>query len=111
MTKKEWDPFTEAQQHLDRYSCFFDQKELDNSNSDHPQLLEDFMDENCPQNYCYAWLWTHMHNGGIDSLLIGVPEHIAFAIKLSTGVDPIDTSEYEIGKRCYNNHFVMYMEE
>lgn len=110
MTKKEWDPFTEATKHLNKYSCFFDQKELDNSTSDHPQVLEDFVGENCPQNYCYVWLWTDLCRTGIDRILIGVPEHIALAIKLSTGVDLIDKSRYEIGKR-HDNNFVMYTKE
>lgn len=109
MTKKEWDPFTEATKHLNKYSCFFDRDKL--AAIEHPQITEDFMHENCPQNYCYVWLWTSLYQGGIDKMLIGVPKHIALAIKLSTGADLIDTSGYVIEKRCYNNNFVMYIKE
>lgn len=109
MTKKEWDPFTEATKRLEKYSCFFDQKELDNSTSDHPQVLEEFMNENCPQNYCYAWLWEDICKTKIDRMLIGVPEHIALAIKLKYGVDLVDSSEYKIGNRFWNDDFVMYI--
>ena len=110
MTKKEWDPFTEATKHLNKYSCFFDREELENSTTDHPQVLEDFMGENCPQNYCYSWLWTDLCRSQIDRMLIGVPKYIALAIKLRYGVDLIDTRKYKIEKN-YNNNFVMYMKE
>lgn len=111
MTKKEWDPFSEADKNLDKYSYFFDQNELEKSSDEHPQVMEDFMIKNCPQNFCYVWLWTDLHRTGIDGLLVGVPKNIAFAIKLSTGVDPLDASRYDIGRLCYKDDFVMYLKE
>ncbi|KKN44280.1 hypothetical protein LCGC14_0694850 [marine sediment metagenome] len=111
MTKKEWDPFSEADKNLNKYSYFFDLKELEKSSDEHPQVLEDFMDENCPQNYCYAWLWEGFHESKIVSMLVGVPKNIALAVKLTHGIDLVDTSGYGIEKRFYNNNFVMYLKE
>ena len=109
MTKKEWDPFREARQHLNKYSYFFDRKELEKSSSEHPQVLEDFMDENCSQNYCYVWIRKGLGESDIVGDLIGVPKDVALAIKLIYGLDLIDISRYKIANSCYgNNPFVIY---
>ncbi len=110
MTKKQLCPFREATQHLNKYSYFFDRKELDKSSSEHPQVLEDFMGENCPQNYCYVWIRKGLGESEIVGELVGVPKDVALAIKLMRGVDLADTSRYKIANSCYGNKpFVMYI--
>ena len=110
MAKQIWCPFREARHHLDKYSYFFDRKALDKSSSEHPQVMEDFMHENCPQNYCYVWIRKGLGESEIVGELVGVPKDVALAIKLIRGIDLVDTSRYKIANSCYeNNPFVMYI--
>lgn len=107
MTKKEWCPFKEADNNLDKYSYFFDDKELCISSTEHPQVMEDFMHENCPQNFCYVMIRKDFYDSNIVGRLIGLPKDVALAIKLMRNIDLIDSNLYEIRKAYYGD-FVMF---
>ena len=89
MTDERWNPYDQATRHLDRYTYFFRRDDVDDTEV-HPQVVEDFLDMNCPKDYCYAWVWAGDgigSSGKIVDSLIGVPDHVAMALKLITGLD------------------------
>lgn len=105
---KQWNPYTEADENLDKYYHFFDRDAM--NKIEDPVETENFLTENCPQNYCYVWLYVTFNDPNIKCQLIGVPEDIAFAIKLLIGADLVDTSNYTIRKR-HDGKFEMAIKE
>jgi len=95
-----WSPFREAEQNLKKYLYFFNRDSISDAFGDHPQLLEDWLHERCPNNYCYVWLWSNSFNfskpSSIVDYLIGVPEEIAMPLKLMTGLNPTIIDNYRV---------------
>jgi len=88
---EEWSPFREAELYLNSYEYFFPNHKTTQAFGDDPQIFESWLDENCPNSYCYAWLYKD----GIarSRYVIGVPEKLVLAVKLMTGIDPLNNFE------------------
>lgn len=99
MTEK-WSPFREAEHNLLDYDNFFDDQKT-RSFFESPQSMEDWLYENCPNNFCYVWLhtrkWGWQKGPIILGQLIGVPYNVSLALKLITGIDPYNLDDYEVG--------------
>ncbi len=92
-----WSPFDEGEYKLPEYDHFFPLEKVADIFGDHPQVFEDWLGENCPNNYCYVWIWSQKDfKNSIVGDLVGVPEDIAFIIKLMTGIDFVSTSNFYI---------------
>lgn len=85
---KSWSPFDEGEYKLLEYDYFFPRQKVAVIFGDHPQVFEDWLGENCPNNYCYIWVWDREYSKhSIVDDLVAVPEDIAFVIKLMTVID------------------------
>lgn len=91
---KEWSPFDEATGHLNRYKSFFPRDEVFDGYGDDPQMFEDWLNDNCHNNYCYAWVWDSSNK--IVGQLTGVPKNLVLAVKLVTGVDPLFWKDFNV---------------
>jgi len=97
-----WSPFDEAEFQLDQYDHFFPRGIVAKAFDNHPQLLEDWLGENCPDNYCYVWVYSAPDSSRhlrIVGDLIGTPKDVALALKLITSVDILHRDSFIITKR------------
>lgn len=96
-----WCPFQEASKHLPDYNFFFHMDSLCKG-FNHPQDLEDWLDENCRTYYCYAWVnWYRQPRDEHHNLrqLVGLPdEDTALALKLMTGTKLYKLRDFTLRK-------------
>ena len=102
----EWSPFHKAEFHLPRYNNFFPREIVEEAFGNHPQILEDWLTENCPNNYCYVWVYSTNWSGNpkIIGDLIGMPKDVALALKLITSVNILHRDSFVITNR-YSSYF------
>lgn len=95
-----WSPFDEAVNHLYRYKLLFPRDEVFDTCGDHPQMFEEWLDTNCHNNYCYAWVWSRKgdFSTNIVNQLVGVPENLVMAVKLMSGIDPFTWDDFNVGE-------------
>lgn len=104
---KKWNPFTEADERMNKYKYFFPRDEISKMLG-HPQVFEDWLHEHSPDNYCYVWVWDpNRVSNGIVGDLVGVVEKLVLALKLMTGIDPILHNNFVIRKGA-RNEYKMY---
>ncbi len=99
----EWCPFDEAEFRLDQYDHFFPREMVADIFGSHPQELEDWLTENCPNNYCYVWVretytWGSGKGPQIVGDLVGMPKDVAIALKLITSVEILYSNSFNIKK-------------
>lgn len=112
MTDK-WNPFNEAEFRLDRYDHFFPREIVANAFGKHPQELEDWLGEICPDNYCYVWvrekqIWGNGRVPRILGDLVGMPKNAAMALKLITSIDILYCDSFNIIKQYERDHVYSY---
>ncbi len=90
---EEWSPFIEAGCRLNRYEYFFPHNMVSREFGGHPEDFEAWLEENCPKNYCYVWVWRDKR---IVDDLVGVPENLVIVIKLMTSIDPHPRKKFDI---------------
>ena len=109
---EEWSPYDEGEFHLPKYKHFFDRDVAAKEFGGYDDL-EDWLIENCPENYCYTWIYGEdlNHNPIVVDQVVGVPENLVIAIKLITADQPflysdctIRTEKAEHGGIIYRIH-------
>lgn len=93
-----WSPYDEGETKLDNYDHFFLRDDIQEVFG-HPQVLEDWLVEHTPDNYCYVWFYRNRFTNDIGSnivgQIIGVSEELAMPLKLITSIDPISNDMFE----------------
>jgi len=89
-----WSPRREAEYQLDFYKYFFLRPDED------IQEIENTLDDQSPENWCYLWIWENIFNVSEKSSVycdvIGVPnKKLAVYLKLTFNLEPFD-----IEKKC-----------
>lgn len=111
MTKSLWNPYWEADNHLPEYNFIYKTIDL-YDHFDHPQILEDYLFEMAPHQFCCGLCYNLSYAISGKKILYGFiavkDPSIATWIKLQTGVSPIDKSEYCL-KMSINDKWEMYL--
>jgi hypothetical protein len=99
-----WSPFSDGENNLPHYPFVFNMDEVC-VHFNHPQDLENTLNEIVPNEFCYGFCRSPKTFGASQSIRFSYlaikDESLAVWIKLQTGCTPIDKSKFQVRMSYY----------